>query len=184
MSCYVINTAEYFKVAGILAALSEEKNRFYDPLLYLYDSQLRRTMGAEDYAKTVAELYYLNQKNVIEHYKDEGEPVLLDAKAIMGSSEYNRWFYYTKGCVHHAYIGAKPEPIQNLIMSVCYWLIHPYYYQTCDTDEADLKARELINKLVAALIDVLTKEESFGFADNLICQWTEWPTEPPTVYNN
>lgn len=73
MSSFVISKEEYIKAAGFFAGITEQENRYHEPLIYWWSNNKRKLLEAKDYYSAFVSLYEMNAKSVSKQYGDKLE---------------------------------------------------------------------------------------------------------------
>ena len=166
MSSFVISKSEYIKAAGFLAAVTEARNYYREPVLSLWKRSEARRYTAEDVRKDFAALYRINAAAVAEQYGDR-EPenetatyaaVFLAAKA-RGADLMRRGYMQGSGTAVHELRRAT----YGLVM-----FLRSAMYQI-EGDEYERRALRILNKYYRGLYAMLQKLD--GLTDDDVRSW-------------
>ena len=78
MSCFVIDRREFAKVAGWIAGVADNKNRFGEPAVWYWDNDAKKVILGEDWLKKMMWVYDCNAKSVAESWNEDESKIRLE----------------------------------------------------------------------------------------------------------
>ena len=149
MSSFVISKEEYIKAAGFFAGITEQENRYHEPLIYWWSNNKRKLLEAKDYYFAFVSLYEMNAKSVSKQYGDKLE--------IYNDSEDYKEAFETSKSYAKRLVGFAKTDVLFPLQQACFDFFN--FTRSVDYQIEDRKlaaeANKFLNKCNSMLLGVL-----------------------------
>ena len=174
MSSFVVDKREYTKAAGFLAAVTETKNYYQKPVMYLWNKSQHRPYTADDVLQDFARLYTINAAAVAAQYGDaEPEADPADHRDVFAAAKARGADLMRKG-----YTLGQQQATYDLRRAVygCIMFFRSAMYQI-EGDEYERRALRILNKYFRGLYAVLQKLD--GLVEDDFRSWGSFDALDP-----